>query len=78
VNHSAGENARNDAHINIAESYFATMKRGIYGIFHNVSKKNLPYYGAELDFCRNHRKVNDGERTIAALSMTNGKRLRYA
>lgn len=79
VNHSAKEYARKDgANINTAESYFAIMKRGIYGTFHHVSKEHLQRYCNEFDFRWNHRKINDGERTIAALAMTEGKRLTYA
>ena len=79
VNHSAREYARNDgANINTAESYFAVMKRGVYGTFHHVSTKHLPRYCDEFDFRWNYRNIDDGERTIAALAMVKGKRLSYA
>ena len=79
VNHSTKEYAREDGiNINTAESYFAIIKRGIYGTFHHVSFKHLPRYCDEFDFRWNHRKVDDGERTVAALAMTEGKRLTYA
>jgi len=79
VKHSAKEYARKDgANINTAESYFAIMKRGIYGTFHHVSTRHLPRYCDEFDFRWNHRKIDDGERTVAALAMTEGKRLTYA
>jgi hypothetical protein len=42
VTHSAGEYARPDgASTNTAESFFAIMKRGLYGTFHHVSRKHL-------------------------------------
>ncbi len=40
VNHSRGEYARGAAHINTAESFFAILKRGVYGTWHSVSKKH--------------------------------------
>jgi transposase-like protein len=55
VNHSAGEYARkNDdglnVHTNTAESFFALLKRGHYGIFHQLSKKHLFRYCNEFGF----------------------------
>ncbi len=45
------------------------------GTFHSVSKKHLPLYLAEFDHRYNHRKITDGERTVSALKMAEGKRL---
>jgi transposase-like protein len=80
VNHSAGEYYRHadGAGINEAESYFALLKRGIYGVFHNVSKQHLQRYCDEFDFRWNHREVTDRERTIAAIRQAPGKRLSYS
>jgi transposase-like protein len=79
VNHSAKEYARlgGFAHSNTTESYFALLKRGIYGTFHSVSEAHLPRYLAEFDFRYNHRNVSDTERTTALLRGTAGKRLTY-
>jgi transposase-like protein len=81
VNHSAGEYARKEGdftvHTNTVESSFSLLKRGIYGVFHNVSKHHLPLYLAEFDHRWNHRKDTDGERTVAALKKAEGKRLTY-
>jgi ISXO2-like transposase domain len=41
VNHGAGGYARGDAHVNSAESFFALLKRGIIGSFHQVSAEHL-------------------------------------
>ena len=60
-----------------AESYFAILKRGIYGTFHSVSEAHLSRYLAEFDFRYNHRKVTDAERTNALLKGAKGKRLMY-
>jgi transposase-like protein len=81
VKHSAKEYARvEDGQVtqtNTVECSFSLLKRGIIGTFHNVSKQHLPLYLAEFDHRWNHRKVTDGERTVAALRKAEGKRLTY-
>jgi len=62
---------------NTAESYFALIKRGVYGNFHHVSKKHLFRYCAEFEFRWNHRKSDDLFRTLEALKQTSGKKLMY-
>ena len=77
VKHGAGEYVRGDVYTNTAESSFAIIKRGIVGIYHNVSKEHLDRYIAQFDFLWNHRKLNDGERTVQAIKQAEGKRLMY-
>ncbi len=78
VHHASGEYvAPNGAHINTAESSFALLKRGIHGIFHAVSREHLHRYVGEFDFRWNTRKMNDGDRTVAAIRSATGKRLMY-
>lgn len=77
VNHSAGEYARDDVHVNSAEPYHALLKRGIHGTFHLVSKEHLHRYCDEFSFRWNHREVSDVRRTEAALKMAPGARLTY-
>ena len=77
VKHGAGEYVRGDVYTNTAESSFAIIKRGIVGIYHNVSKEHLDRYIAQFDFLWNHRKLNDGERTVLAIKQAEGKRLMY-
>jgi len=75
---SKGEYAKPDgAHSNTVESAFSLLKRGIYGTFHNVSRKHLHRYVAEFDFRWNTRKVDGGERVALAVRSSEGKRLRY-
>ncbi len=77
VAHSTREYVRGDIHTNTAESSFALLKRGIMGIYHNVSKEYLHRYLWQFDFLWNGRKLNDGERTVAAIRAAEGKRLMY-
>lgn len=88
VNHSKGEYVRyqldprkpggvNTVTTNLVESSFALLKRGIYGTFHNVSKRHLFRYVGEFDFRWNHRVITDIERRDAAVRGAEGKRLLY-
>jgi transposase-like protein len=77
VNHSKWEYARGEVNNNTAESFFALLKRGIYGTFHNVSKEHLEKYCNEFAFRWNNRKISDTERMEVAISMIEGKRLMY-
>jgi len=77
VNHGRKEYVLGDASTNTAESSFAVLKRGIVGIYHAVSKKHLPRYVGEFDFRWNTRRMNDGDRTVAAIQGASGKRLDY-
>jgi transposase-like protein len=78
TDHSRGEYAKPDGtHSNTVESAFSLLKRGIYGTFHNVSRKHLHRYVAEFDFRWNARKIDDGERLALAIRSASGKRLLY-
>ena len=57
--------------------FHALLKRGIMGSFHHVSEKHLPKYLREFEFRWNHRHETDGERTVAAIVASRGKRLMY-
>ena len=77
VNHSAGEYVRGDVHINTTESRFSLFKRGVFGVFHHISTTHLFRYASEFGFGWNHRDTTDGERLVAAIQATGGKRLFY-
>jgi transposase-like protein len=62
---------------NTAESFFALLKRGHYGTFHQLSKKHLHRYTTEFGFRWNHRQMSDGERMVAAIKGAEGRRLMY-
>jgi hypothetical protein len=75
VNHTAGEYSRGLAHTNTAESFFALLKRGHYGVFHHFSKKHTHRYCDEFSFRWNGRKISDSERRDLAVVGIEGKRL---
>lgn len=80
VNHSIGEYVRGDIYTNTIEGYFSILKRGIYGVYHHVSRQHLKRYLCEFDFRYNERValgVGDQERTTRALRGIIGKRLTY-
>jgi transposase-like protein len=78
VQHNVQEYVNADGfHTNTAESYFALLKRGVHGTFHHVSPKHLSRYCDEFSFRWNGRKLEDTERTAAAISGAEGKRLMY-
>jgi transposase-like protein len=59
VNHFREEWVRGEIHTNSIESFWALLKRGIIGTYHNVSAKYLPLYLAEFQFRFNNRKEAD-------------------
>ena len=78
VNHSAEEYVRGIFwYTNTVESYFAILKRGIMGSFHNVSEAHLCRCLAEFNVRYNTRKNSDAERAEALLKGSKGKRLMY-
>jgi transposase-like protein len=50
VSHSDGECVRGEIHTQRIDSFWALLKRGIIGTYHNVSKKYLPPYLNEFQW----------------------------
>ncbi len=80
VNHSAGEYSRDGVNTNSIESVWAVLKRGVYGVYHQVSEKHLARYVNEFSF-----RLNDGDvkrhtldRLNSFVDATARKRLTYA
>lgn len=63
-------------HTNNMEGYWSILKRGIYGIYHQVSEKHLQRYCDEYSARYNTRDIKDNERFEKAVKNSNG-RLKY-
>jgi len=78
TDHASGEYVRaGDVHSNTAESYFAILKRGVYGSFHSISEAHMHRYLVEFDFRYSTRTISDVERAEELLRGAKGKRLMY-
>jgi transposase-like protein len=78
TDHAHGEYVREGGiHSNTAESYFAILKRGVYGSFHSISEAHMGRYLTEFDFRWSTRKLCDSERAEILLTGAKGKRLMY-
>ncbi len=78
VNHSAGEYVRGKAHTNGVESFWALLKRGYTGVFHDFTWKHLDRYLAEFSQRWNMLGLTSEERIDAILKAGIGERLTYA
>lgn len=59
VEHQIGEYVRGEVHTQTLDSFWALIKRGIIGTYHNVSQKYLPLYLNEFSFRYNNRHNDD-------------------
>ncbi len=77
VNHGGGEYVRDILfHTNNIENFWSILKRGIYGIYHQVSPKHLTRYCDEFAYRHNSGLVNDQDRFSNSLKQLEG-RLKY-
>lgn len=76
VDHQAGEYVRGAFHTNSIEGFWSQFKRGVYGIYHQVSRKHLHRYCSEFSYRYNSRKITDPERFNFCLTAID-KRLTY-
>lgn len=77
VNHTEGEYGVGMIHTNTIEGFWSLLKRGIIGIYHQVSPKHLHRYCDEFSFRYNIRESSDGVKFIHTLNRAKGKRLKY-
>lgn len=76
VNHSKREWVRGNVHTNTVENFWSVMKRGVFGIYHQISYKHLQRYCDEYAYRYNSRKIKDKDRFINSLQQIE-RRLTY-
>lgn len=60
-------------HTNTVENFWSVMKRGVYGIYHQISYKHLQRYCDEFSYRYNNRKMNDADRFKVTLRNITGR-----
>lgn len=76
VDHYKEEYVRGHIYTNSVEGFFSILKRGIYGIYHQVSPKHLQRYCDEFAARYNTREIADNERFELGVKNSEG-RLKY-
>jgi transposase-like protein len=73
VNHSKREWVRGNVYTNGVENFWSVMKRGVYGIYHQISYKHLQRYCDEFSYRYNSRELSDGNRFELTLQRVEGR-----
>jgi ISXO2-like transposase domain len=73
IRHGDGVYARGDVYTNTIEGYWSLLKRGIFGIYHQVGAQHLHRYSAEFGFRYNSRKSGEVARFDGVLSECDGR-----
>ena len=77
VKHSVSEYVNGQAHTNGVESFWAALKRGYHGVYHQMSVKHLGRYVTEFSGRYNDRPKDTEDQMAAMARGMDGKRLRY-
>jgi transposase-like protein len=67
VKHNEGKYVSNGLSTNGLEGFWSLLKRGIFGIYHQVSPKHLNKYCDEFTYRYNTRTITDSERFVFSL-----------
>lgn len=76
IDHSSGEYVKGGFNNNGIENFWSLLKRGLFGVYHHVSKEHLQRYCEEFAFRYNSRKIKDVDRFDYSLTKCEG-RLKY-
>lgn len=63
---------------NAIENFWSQMKRGLIGVYHQVSRKHLQRYANEFSYRHNTRTITDSERFVNLIKRSGHVRLKYA
>ena len=77
VHHRSGEYVKGEAHTNGVESFWAMLKRGYYGTYHQMSAKHLQKYIDEFADRTNLRHMDTMDQIKSTIEGLVGKRLAY-
>lgn len=77
VNHGRGEYVKGTTHTNGIENFWSLMKRGLNGIYHQVSEKHLHRYCDEYAYRFNNRSIGSSGKFDLSLRQAEGRRLTY-
>lgn len=77
VSHHNGQYVNKGFHTNSIEGFWSIFKRGVYGIYHHVSKKHLDRYVNEFEYRYNTRDMSESGRFEYFLGAISGKRIKY-
>jgi transposase-like protein len=77
VQHSLGEYVNGLVSTNSIESFWALLKRGIYGIYHQMSAEHLDRYINEFCFRHNTAALSNEQTFARMFYNSNGRRLTY-
>ena len=77
VRHSIRQYVNGKAHTNGIESFWAMLKRGYYGTYHQMSPKHLHRYCREFTGRHNIRSLDTIDQMAAMAKGMDGKRLTY-
>ena len=77
VKHSVGEYVRGLAHTNGVESFWAMLKRGYHGVYHQMSEKHLQRYVNEFAGRHNIREMDTLAQIQHVVAGMVGRRLMY-
>ena len=77
IRHSVGRYVHGMAHTNGIESFWAMLKRGYVGTYHQFSVKHLDRYVSEFEGRHNNRPSDTADQMTAMARGIDGKRLRY-
>ncbi|HYM15046.1 MAG TPA: IS1595 family transposase [Dehalococcoidia bacterium] len=69
----ASEYVRGDVHTQGIEGFWAILKRGLIGTYHQVDEGYLGQYVNEFAFRHNTRKISDAERFTALMGNVSGR-----